>query len=460
MERNGGAATRRRLLAVLGAGAAAPLALAACGTPGAPGGAGGAEAPPPPRALGGKVQVAYRTDPLTVEMYGGMTEEFLKQHAGVQVEFVDIGGNYDTPLLALFAAGTPPDAFWLRLTTFASYLAKGLLLNIEPYSRRDARAVQLEDFFPGILDQGRVRGGLYGLPADGGGPVLFYNVEQFDRAGVSNPGVQQDGGKWTVDAFLDAGKRLTRRSPGSEVWGAQDPLFHNSVWLAWVWAWGGDFLTKDGRQVALDAAPAVGALQWQQDLITRHGVVPTSAELEQLKEREPNDRRAMFRAGRASMISDWTTTVGAARLREAEGQGLRWDATLLPAGKNGQFSVSFFHELAIAGSTKAPELAWQWAAFQTGPEGTRRRSLAGATQPHRRSVATSQEYLRTLPPAFAKSVARVGERSRPYPLVVEDVQLQQILGEEIKLLRDGARSAKDVAGAIKQRFDPLLRTQM
>jgi ABC-type glycerol-3-phosphate transport system substrate-binding protein len=386
------------------------------------------------------VQVAYRTDPLTVEMYGGMTAEFLKQHPGAQVEFVDIGGNYDTPLLALFAAGTPPDAFWLRLTSFASYLSKRLLLNLEPYSRRDAKAVQLEDFFPGILDQGRVRGGLYGLPADGGGPVLFYNAEQFDRAGVPNPGVQQDGGKWTADAFLDAGKRLTRRSPGSEVWGAQDPLFHNSVWLAWVWAWGGDFVTRDGQQVALDAAPAVDALQWQQDLITRHGVVPTSAELEQLKEREPNDRRAMFRAGRAAMISDWTT--------------------LLPAGKNGQFSVSFFHELAVAGSTKAPELAWQWAAFQTGPEGTRRRSLAGATQPHRRSVATSQEYLRTLPPAFAKSMARVGERSRPYPLVVEDVQLQQILGEEIKLLRDGARSAKDVAGAIKQRVDPLLRTQI
>jgi ABC-type glycerol-3-phosphate transport system substrate-binding protein len=393
-------------------------------------------------------------------MYGGMTESFLKQNPGARVEFVDIGGNYDTPLLALFAAATPPDAFWLRLTNFASYLSKGLLLNVEPYSRRDARAAMLDDFFPGILDQGRVRGGLYGLPADGGGPVLFYNVEQFERAGAPTPGVQQDGGRWTADAFVDAGKRLTRRSPGAEVWGAQDPLFHISVWLAWVWAWGGEFLSKDGRAVALDSAAAVDALQWQQDLITRHGIVPSTPELEQLKEREPNDRRAMFRAGRASMISDWTTTVGAARLREAEGQGLRWDATLLPAGKNGQFSVSFFHELALAKTTGAPELAWQWAAFQTGPEGTLRRSLAGATQPYRRSAATSQDYQRTLPPAFAKAMAKVGERSRPYPLVVEDVQLQLILGEEIKQLRDGTRSAKDVAAAIKTRFDPLLRTQI
>jgi multiple sugar transport system substrate-binding protein len=309
------------------------------------------------------------------------------------------------------------------------------LLNLEPYSRRDARAAQLDDFFPGILDQGRVRGGLYGLPADGGGPALFYNEELFERAGVPAPGTQQDAGKWTVETFLDAGKRLTRRgSPDAEQWGAHDPLYHNSVWLAWVWAWGGDFLNKDGSQVVLDQAAAVDALQWQQDLITRHGMVPATSELDQLKDREPIDRRAMFRAGRVAMISDWTTAVGSGRLREAEGQGLRWDATLLPVGKSGQYSVAFFHELVVAAPSKAPELAWQWVAHQSGPEGTLRRSLSGATQPHRRSAATNPEFIRTLPPAFAKSMAKIGERSRPYPLVVEDQQLQTILGEELKLL--------------------------
>jgi ABC-type glycerol-3-phosphate transport system substrate-binding protein len=432
----------------------------ACGIGGAPASTADSVAPRP-SALGGKVQVAYRTDTLTIEMYGGQTEEFRKRNPGAQVEFVDIGGNYDTPLLALFAANTPPDAFWLRITNFASYLSKKLLLNIEPYARRDAKAAQTDDFFPGILDQGRVRGALYGLPADGGGPVLFYNVQMFERAGMAAPGAQQDAGKWTTDAFLDAGKRLTNRgTTGSEVWGAHDPLYHISVWLAWLWAWGGDFLNKDGTQVALDQPAAIDALQWQQDLITRRGVIPTTSELEQVKQREPEDRRSMFRAARVAMISDWTTAIGAARLREAEAQGLRWDATLLPAGKSGQFSVSFFHELVVASPSKAPELAWQWASFQTGPDGVLKRSLAGATQPYRKSAAANPEYMHTLPPAFAKSMAKVGDRSRPYPLVVEDGQLQGILGEEIKALRDGKKPAKEAAAAIKQRFDPLLQSRL
>ena len=40
------------------------------------------------------------------------------------------------------------------------------------------------------------------------------------------------------------------------------------------------------------------------------------------------------------------------------------------------------------------------------------------------------------------------------------MQLQQILTEEVKLLRDGARAARDVAASIKQRFDPLLNTRL
>src|SRR5215813_1975443 len=130
-------ATRREVVAGLAGGAGMAWVLAAC-VAGGGSTAPGEAAPARPAALGGKIQVAYRTDTLTIEMYGGMTEEFRKRNPGAQVEFVDIGGNYDTPLLALFAANTPPDAFWLRITNFASYLYKKLLLNIEPYGRRDA----------------------------------------------------------------------------------------------------------------------------------------------------------------------------------------------------------------------------------------------------------------------------------------------------------------------------------
>ncbi|MBI3974623.1 MAG: sugar ABC transporter substrate-binding protein [Chloroflexi bacterium] len=461
--------TRRRLGKQMTAGAVMPPALsalpalaglAAC-APGGGGPASGGEAPPRPSTVQGTVQLAHRQDTLTREVYGAIADEFRQKYPSIQVEAVDVGGNYDTPLYALFAAGTPPDVFWLRITNFASYLSQKLLLNIEPYARRDAKAAQLDDFFPGILDQGRVRGGLYGLPADGGGPVLFYNVGLFERSGLQTPGALDDARKWTVDAFADAGKKLTKRSGGAtEQWGAYDALIHLSIWLAWVWTWGGDFLNKEGTAIALDQPAAVAALQWQQDAITRQGYVPTSDELTQLKEREPNDRRTMFRNNRVAMVSDWTTAIGAGRFRESEQQGLRWDATLLPAGQSGQFSVSFFHELAVAAGSKAPEAAWQVQSFFSGPNPTLRKALAGASQPFRKSAASAPEFVRTLPPAMGKAMAKLGDRSRPYPLVVQDGEMQKVLGEEIGLLRDGKKPAREAAQAIKQRVDPLLQTRL
>lgn len=443
--------TRRRMLEV-GTGGVAGAALAACG-PFRP------AAPDKPAAVAGKVQMAHRQDPLTKEMYGGIGENF--RQPAIQLEFVELGGNYDSPLLALFAAGTPPDVFWLRLTSFASYLHQKLLLNVEPQARRDAKTAQLDDIFPGILDQARLQGGLYGLPADGGGPVLFWNVGLFERSGYQSPGALNDAGKWTADAFLDAGRKLTRRSGGvAEAWGTEGALEHLSIWLAWVWAWGGDFLNKDSAAVVLDQPAGVAALDWQQDLFMRHGVMPTSSELAALKEREPVDRRSLFRAGRVATISDWTTAIGAGRFREAEQQGLRWDGTLLPAGRAGQFSVSFFHELVAARSTKVPEAAWQVVSFYTGPAPTLRKALAGSSQPFRKSAATAPEYLRTLPPALAKAMGKLGERSRPYPLVVQEPEMQKVLSEEIKLLREGQKPAREAAQALKQRVDPLLQTRL
>jgi hypothetical protein len=160
------------------------------------------------------------------------------------------------------------------------------------------------------------------------------------------------------------------------------------------------------------------------------------------------------------MISDWTTTVGFGRLIEAQQQGLRWDATILPAGRAGAFSVSFFHEFCVAAGTRVPELAWQALAFYANTESTLRKALVGGTQPYRRSVATAAEYTRTLPPFFAKALTKIGERSRPYPLVVEDEAMQKVLTEEIGALRDGKKPAKEAAQVIKQRVDPLLQTRL
>ena len=448
--------TRRRIGATVAASSAG--LLGACGVGGRE---GGSAAPPRPESFGGKLLVTYRLDP-SQAVYDATAAAFRQRYPGVELERLDLGANaqtYDTPLLTMHVAGTPPDVYWLRSAQFASFIGKRLLLDLQPYARRDAKRAQLEDIYPGILDQYRVRDALYGLPSDGGGPVLFWNVGLFEQGAYPSPGAAQEAGRWTAEAFLDTAQKLTKRVAGKpEVWGTEGVLFSQSIWLAMVWAFGGDFVDRDWTSIVLHGPPAVQGLQWMQDLYARHGVMPTVGELKELETREPIDRRELFKRGRLGTLVDWTTAIGFGRFPEAEKQGLRWDATLLPAGKAGHFSVAFFHAFAAAGVTKNPDLAWEAATFFCDADAVLERSVAGVTQPFRRSAATAPRYVSSLPPTFARHTNRVGERSRPMALIVDEQgALAKVVNDEITALREGQRPAAAVAQAIKQQGDPILK---
>lgn len=215
---------------------------------------------------------------------------------------------------------------------------------------------------------------------------------------------------------------------------------------------------KEGTGIVLDQAAAVDALQWLQDLSLRQGVAPTASETADLRGAQLADRRALFAAERVAMITDYTTALGAGGILEAEKRGLRWDATLLPVGKAGQFSVAQFHPFVAASSSKAPEAAWNLLAYQSRPEATLRKALAGSSQPYRKSTATAPEYVKTLPAYFGRSLEKLGRVTRPLPQTVEQDKLNTLLSQEIAALRDGKQSALDTARAIKQRGEPLLKS--
>lgn len=451
-------ALTRRALFLAGA-PAAGLLLMACDTTGRETAAPAARS----AALSGKIQVLYRSDSRTRAVYTPITEAFQKRQPALTVEVLDLGSSdYQTALFALFVAGTPPDAFWLSLDRFGSYVNKNLLLNIDQYARRDAKEAQLDDIFPGLLNQGRYKNGLYGLTADGGGPVLFWNtglVEQTLGRG-QDPGSLNDAGKWTLEAYIDAGKRLTRRDStiANSVWGSHDPLYHNSSRLPWLWGMGGDLYNRDLTAIVVDQPTGIEHLQWLLDTIVRHGFVPSTDELNQVKAHGQTDQRSMFYEGRVAMMTQWTTTVGMPNFNAAQEKGLRWDATLLPSGRSGQLSCAWFHEFCIPAQTKHPEAAWQALAHYASPASTLAKALGGSTFPYRRSTATAPEYLKGLPPQYVKIHAKHGEQLRPYPLITEDTEMAKILSEEYTALREGKKAPRDVAQAIKQRGEPLLKS--
>src|SRR5438105_972920 len=130
---------------------------------------------------------------LTIIQWGDKTEdaivarlvgdfEQLPENRDIRIHRVNLGqaDKVNTKLQTMFAAGEPPDAFYLDFAKVADFAEKNLLLDIQPLIDADKAAgiatVDLDDFFPAVLrsyrydDQthltGAPRGRLVGLPKD------------------------------------------------------------------------------------------------------------------------------------------------------------------------------------------------------------------------------------------------------------------------------------------------------
>ncbi|WP_028552910.1 ABC transporter substrate-binding protein [Paenibacillus sp. UNC451MF] len=81
--------------------------------------------------------------------------------------------------------------------------------------------VDLSRFEPTFLEATKQLGGLYGLPVNGGGLVLYYNKDIFDKFGVAYP---VDGMTW--DDLLALSKKVTKNEGGKQYAGFATSVTH------------------------------------------------------------------------------------------------------------------------------------------------------------------------------------------------------------------------------------------
>src|SRR6266542_573427 len=111
-------------------------------------------------------------------------------------------------------------------------------------------------------------GKLYGLPntCQPGSVVVYFNQKmlQGEGVGATNP-------DWTPDEALTAARRLTKGT--GDVWGLGVDTAAQGI-LAWIQAFGGRWLSKDGKKAELNTPATRQALVYLQDLIQRNKVAP------------------------------------------------------------------------------------------------------------------------------------------------------------------------------------------
>ena len=264
-------------------------------------------------------------------------ERFEAQRPGVEVQLLEVPGNYYQKLLVMIAGRTAPDLMWMG-QSFAEFAMRGAFLDL---SDRIAAEVDLSEYHQKVLSWYRLGGKQYGIPYGIDMEFIVYNKALFDEAGVAYP---RDG--WTIEEFVETSRKLTLDRDGD---GRVDQYgYRGEINEA---TFGGVFVSEDGSRALCDTPEVVEALRFNLDLVHKWRVAPSPAE----RRHEGGDVYTAFRQGKAAMMQSYTWCIPHLRERCA---GMEWDVVGMPVAQRRAHWASSAAYL-VSADTRYPDEAWQ-----------------------------------------------------------------------------------------------------
>lgn len=170
-------------------------------------------------------------------------------------------GSYDdlnAKLKSTFVAGEAPDVCVMVINSTKVFADGGMIQPIDDFVSTD----DLNDFWPGLMDNCKVDGKLYGVPYLRSTPVLYYNKTLFDKVGLDSsaaPATWDDMVK-ASDALASAG--VKGYGFYADSWELEAFAFCNGGTL-----WGDGIL---GTDATFAEQPALDMARWFQDNVKSH----------------------------------------------------------------------------------------------------------------------------------------------------------------------------------------------
>jgi ABC-type glycerol-3-phosphate transport system substrate-binding protein len=265
------------------------------------------------------------------------------------------------------------------------------IVNMEPFLTTDS-TISKDDFFPSVLEQFTYQGQLWGLPGSVTVPVMYYNKDLFDAAGLPYPSVN-----WTTDDFLEMAVALTQGEDESKQYGYVPTSFGANDLVSFMDRLGADMLDEsvDPPRLVFNSPSVVEAFRWYTSLATQYGVQPeVSTDTGDFE--GGRGQQALIREGLAAM---WMESGGGGFAFGGPGgpggfggQGgtsnLNVGVVPLPAGPNSAKGSGFqsVDGYFISAQSDARQACWSWITFLT------EQPNAATGLPARQSVAESAAY--------------------------------------------------------------------
>ncbi len=346
-------------------------------------------APPANLGSGAPIDVVFMrtTDPSGQATYNAQADAFNKKQTRIRGRFepatLGAGETWTAKLLAMLAADAAPDCFLVMQPDLAGWAATNVLLTLDPYIKRDAKEVNMDDFFATHVAAGKWKGKQVTLTPDGCAILEYYNLTLFQEAGVPTPKAT-----WTWNDYLDAARKLTKKDGnGTVVQAGLLPLGFGPTDVnpfEWLWSNGANILIDVFKQVRVTEPQAIEAVQFVVDLIQKHGVATSSPGVDLGANPQVAGRVGMWRGVRGFFgnLQDVTS--------------FKFNVLPVPRSPrtNQSVTVATPGHIGIAAGNKHPDAAWEWHKYLVSTEALVIRSKVQAGGcPSRKSATLDPSYM-------------------------------------------------------------------
>ncbi|SFV38678.1 ABC-type glycerol-3-phosphate transport system, substrate-binding protein [Devosia crocina] len=306
---------------------------------------------------------------------------FEAANPGVRIEAQAMpSSEYWRSLSARAAAGDLPDVMAMSSAFVQQWARAGNLSALDEYLAE----VDTGAFYESALGFGQVDGSTFAFPQNWVAPVLYFNKDAFDAAGVEYPTTA-----WSWEDFRAAAKALTIDENGDgrpEQWGFWFDGRYTNV-EPWIFRNAGLLLTED--RAAIDPTPeAIKAMEFLVSLVMEEKSAPMPKDLEGIR---PQD---VFGLGMAAMWVDGSWQID--NNRQVIADQFEWGMSEVPLGPDATEETARVYAwadmLSVTKDSAHQDLAWQFVLHMSGP-GRQASDFPGGKVPAYIPVAQDRAWL-------------------------------------------------------------------
>ena len=390
-----------------------------------------------------------RRTAILVAAYGDVDENrilidlidlFRKAHPGIKVSLVRYHFQYfSREILVECRKGTGPDVVLMDSVHYSELVFEDLL---EPLNSHFLGGqLNINDFYPQVVDRFFLDGFLYAMPRDVA-PIcmVYYNRMAFDEAGLPPP-----SDDWDWEKFVETTKKVQKTDASGRVtrWGFIEGW---AMLEAWVYDAGGSFvddIKHPTRWTLATDKNSLRGLQFRYDLIHVHKVMPPPSIWDGHND---SDSAEMFAQGKAAMylFGLWKTP----RFRKI--QGFSWDAALLPRDSLGHLDFTLTGSAyGIPKTSIHKKAAWKFVQFASGLEGAKFLAMDGLCQPALEKIAKSPDFLDDQAPRNKKLLLNAMKHGKYAPLCKNWYEVKVLIEEGLRPAWEGKITVSEALERLK-----------